>query len=175
MARLRLGSIDEEFHVRAVDLARLLKVTDNEISRLVRSAVLVRVRDPDDTRAFLYPCLANVTRFVEFRSGRRDAIHQKFLEEKAGREKATRLRIEMENKRASGELVDKRALIGELTPIIVAYREQLLSRADRLEREITRTKSRKEKVQRIRAADLDALGVLSGLFRGTENNGAKRS
>jgi hypothetical protein len=58
---------------------------------------------------------------------------------------------------------------------VTAYREQMLARADRLEREITRAKGRKEKVQRIRAADLDALGVLSGLFRGTENNGAKRS
>jgi hypothetical protein len=170
--KIRLGSIEDEFLVRAVDLARLLKTTEMEISRLARSGVLVRVPDPDKSKAFLFPCLENVTRFAEFRSGKREAIHQKFLEEKAGREHATRLRIEMENRRAGGELVDKRALIGELVPIVTAFREQMLARADRVEREITRTKSRREKVARIRAADLDALraggGVSAAACRGSD-------
>ena len=173
---IRLGSIDEDFFVHAVDLARLLKVTDNEISRLVRSAVMVRVRDPNNARAFLYPCLENVTRFVEFHRNRRETIHEEFLREKAGREHATRLRIEMVNRERAGELVDKQRLVARLEPIIIAYREQMLSRAERLERELNRTKSREEKVRKIRAADLDALGVLSDLFKAagqTASNGAK--
>src|SRR4029453_18758350 len=84
---IRLRSIDEEFHVRAVDLARLLKTTENEISRLVRSGVIERVRDPNKQKAFLYPCLSNVMRFVEFRFGERETINRQFLAEKAGREK----------------------------------------------------------------------------------------
>jgi hypothetical protein len=177
-SKIRLGSIDEDFYVRAVDLARLLKITDNEISRLVRSAVMTRVLDPNNGKAFLYPCLENVRRFVEFHRNKREAIHQEFLREKAGRERATRLKVEMFNRERAGELVDKRRLIARLEPIIAAYREQMLSRADRFERELTRTKSRKEKVRKIRAADMDSLAVLSDLFKRlgkseTASNGAR--
>ena len=82
----------------------------------------------------------------------------------------------MFNRERAGELVDKAKLIARVEPIIVAYREQMLSRADRLERELARIKSRNEKVRKIRAADLDALGVLSDLFKAagqTASNGAK--
>jgi len=41
----------------------------------------------------------------------------------------------------------------------------LLSRAPRLERELTRTKGRKQRVAKLRAADLEALQVLSDLFK----------
>ena len=133
---IRLGSIDKDFYVHAVDLARLLKTNEVEISRLVRSSVLTRVPDPNKSKAFLYPCLENVTRFVEFHRGKREAIHQEFLREKAGRERATRLKVEMFNRERAGELVDKANLIARVEPIIVAYREQMLSRADRIEREL---------------------------------------
>jgi hypothetical protein len=174
---MRLRSIDEDFHVRAVDLARLLKTTENEISRLVRSGVITRTPDPAKGKAFLYPCLENVTRFVEFRFGQRETINQTFLREKAAREHATRLRIEMENQRHAGELVDKQRLVNRLTPIIVSCREALLARAPRLERELTRTKGHKAKVAKLREADLAALHVLSDLFKTmgtseTDGNGA---
>ena len=162
---IRLRSIDEEFHVRAADLARLLKSTESDISRLVRIGVITRVPDPNERKAFLYPCLANVTRYAEFRFGQRDAINQEFLAAKAGRERATQLKVETENRARAGELVDKQKLIVRLTPIIVACRESLLSRAPRLERELTRTKGRKERVAKLRAADLEALQVLSDLFK----------
>jgi hypothetical protein len=162
---IRLRSIDEDFHVRAVDLARLLKTTENDISRLVRSGVITRLPDPGKRKAFLYPCFENVMRYVEFRFGQRDAVNQQFLQAKAGREAAARLRIETENRCQAGELVDKTKLIGRLTMVVTAFREQLLSRADRLERELTRTKNRKEKVRKLRQADLDALHVLSDLFK----------
>lgn len=175
---LRLRSIDEDFLVRASDLARLLKSTESDISRLVRSGMITRIPDPAKTKAFLYPCLENVMRYTEFRFGQRDEVNQAFLTEKAGREKATRLRIEAENRRQAGELVDKAKLTNRLTMLVTAFREQLLSRADRLERELTRTKSRKEKVRKLRAADLDALAILSDLFKAagkseTAGNGAK--
>jgi hypothetical protein len=162
---IRPGSIDKDFHVRSVDLARLLKVNENDISRLVRSGVITRVSDPSKKKAFLYPCFQSVTRFVEFRFGQRETINQEFLTEKAGRERAQRLSIEMSNRERAGELVDKRKLIVRLTPIIVACRESLLSRAPRLERELTRTKGRKQRVAKLRAADLEALQVLSDLFK----------
>jgi hypothetical protein len=165
---VRLASIDEEFYVRAADLARLLKTGEVEISKLVRASVLVRIPDPKRHRAFLFPCLANVTRFVEYHQNQREEIHRQFLKEKAGRERALRVRIESQNRRDAGELVDKAKLISELEPIVVAFRQTMLARADRLERQLSALKGRKKKVAAIRAADLDALGVLADLFRNGE-------
>jgi hypothetical protein len=169
---LRLRSIDEDFLVRASDLARLLKSTESDISRLVRSGVITRVPDPQKAKAFLYPCLVNVSRYAEFRFGKRDAINQDFLAEKAGRERATRLKVEMENRRQAGELVDKRKLTGRLESVVVAFRESLLSRSDRLARELSRAKGQQKKVTKLRAADLDALHVLSDLFKVAGKNEA---
>src|SRR6516164_1693733 len=140
---IQLRSIDEDFYVHAVDLARLLKTNEVEISRLVRSSVLVRVPDPNKGKAFLYPCLENVTRYVEFHRGKREAIHQEFLREKAGRERAARVRLEMENRSRAGELVDKATLFARLEPIVIAYREHMLSRAERLARELAYAKGSK--------------------------------
>jgi hypothetical protein len=175
-AQVRVGSTQDEFYVRTTDLARVLGVSDNELSQLYRSAILTRISDPDNAKAVLYPVFDSIRRYCEYRRQKRTVAHEKFLEEKAGRERATRLRIEMDNRRRAHELVDKQELIARLEPVVVAYREQMLSRADRLERELARTKSRKEKVRKIRAADLDALGVLSDLFKAagqTASNGAK--
>lgn len=176
--RLRLGSIDEEIYVHAGDLAQLLKITDYDVSRLVRLEVITRFPDPENRKQFVYPVFESVTKVVTYRLGKREEIHQRFLKEKTGRERAARLKIETFNRQQNGGLVDKAKLIGRLEPIIAAFREQLLARAERLERSVSQIKSRKEKVKRIRAADLDALGVLSDLFKVASvednSNGATR-
>ena len=119
-----------------------------------------------------------MTRFLEFRYGKRETLHQEFLAEKSGREKAQRLAIEMNNRQRGGELVDKARLIQKLEPVVIAYRESLLARSDRLVGELIRTKSRKSKVAKLREADMEALHVLSDLFiragkNETAGNGAK--
>ena len=50
---VEIDSISREIYVSAIDLAALLKITDNEVSRLSRSGVLARVPHPADGRAFL--------------------------------------------------------------------------------------------------------------------------
>ena len=170
---IRLGKIEDEFYVPAVDLARLLKTNETEISRLARSSVLLRVADPHKSKSFLYPCLTNVTRFVEFHRGKGEEIHQTFLRAKAGREQAQQLRVEMLNRERAGELVDKGKLVPKLENVVIAYREQLLARSDRLAREIAFAKGLKAKVAKIKAADLDALSTLHDLFKVMGSNGAK--
>ena len=154
-AKLPVGSTEQDFLVRSPDLAQVLKITDNEVSRLTRSSILSRVRDPKNRNAFLYPCLANVTAYILHHRGKREAIHHQFLEAKAGRERAIQKKVEAFNRERAGELVDKRKLIGRLEPIVEAYREQMLARAERLERSIVQTKSRKDRVKKIRAADME--------------------
>ena len=172
-AEIRLESIDQEYHVPAPELARLLKITDNEIYRLCRSNVMVRIRDPENRRAFLYPLFENITRYTEFHRSKREAIHQDFLKAKAARERAVQLKVEMENKAKAGQLVDKAKLVPQLENVVIAYREQLLARSDRLAREIAFAKGLKAKSAKIKAADIDALHVLSDLFKVMGSNGAK--
>jgi hypothetical protein len=164
-----IRTADDDFYVRAVDLAKVLKITDNEISRLVRSGVMTRV---PDGRSFLYPFLANVTAYTEFHRSKKEALHQEFLRAKAGREKAQRQAIETTNRVRGGELVDRQELINRLTSVVAAFREQLLARADRVVGELGRTKNRKAKVAKFREADLAALGVLSDLFKVAGGNEA---
>src|SRR4029453_1284442 len=161
---VRIGTTKNDFYVRTTDLASVLGVSDNELSQLFRSAILTRIPEPGDRRGLLYPGFDSIRRYCEYRRTKRLAVHEKFLEEKAGREKAQRLAIEMTNRQRGGELVDKAKLIANLEPVGVAYRDSLLARTDRLVGELIRTKSRKEKVRRLREADTEALRVLSDLF-----------
>jgi hypothetical protein len=173
---VHVGTTRKDFYVTTADLCAVLGVSANELSQLHRSSILPRVVNPKNRKAVIWPVFDSIRRYCEYRRAKRTVVHEKFLEEKAERERATRLRIEMDNRRRAHELVDKQELIARLEPIVVAYREQLLCRADRLERELARTESRKEKVRKIRAADLDALGVLSDLFKAagqTASNGPK--
>jgi hypothetical protein len=168
---VEIGTTHKDFYVRTEDLTFVLGVSAKELSELYQSSILQRIK-PKGSKSVLYPVFDSVRRYCAYQKGKRQAIHQEFLTAKAGRERAQQLRVERENRVAAGELVDKHKLFARLEPIIVAFREQMLSRADRLEREITRTKSRKEKVAAIRAADSDALNILSDLFK-VASNGAR--
>ena len=172
-SELELRSIEEDFYVYGVDLARLLGTNETEISRLSRSNVLMRVPDPRKRKSYLYPCLEDARRFIDHYRGKREAIHQKFLQAKAGREQAQQRRIEMLNREREGALVDKAKLVLKLESVIIAYREQLLARSDRFAREIAFAKGLKAKAAKIKAADIDALHVLSDLFKLMDSNGAK--
>ena len=59
---VEIGSISSEIYFSAIDLAGLLKISDNELSRLARSSVLLRVAHPEDSRAYLYPLRFAITR-----------------------------------------------------------------------------------------------------------------
>jgi hypothetical protein len=162
---MMVSGIGKEIHVRAVDLAGLLRTNETEITRLGRSQVLRRVpKGRQGRNYFVYPCFESVGRYTEFHRSGRERVHNDFLAAKAGREKAQQERVERENRVAAAELVNKEELFTRLEPIIVACREQILARADRLEREIALAKDRKAKVAVIRAADLEALKVLHDLF-----------
>ena len=173
-----IGTTRKDFYVGTADLAGVLGVTANELSQLHRSSILERIADPRNKKAVLYPVFDSIRRYCEYRRTKRLAVHEKFLEEKAGREKAQRLAIEMTNRQRGGELVDKARLIQKLEPVVIAFRESLLARTDRLVGELSRAKSAKSKVAKLREADLEALHVLSDLFirvgKGeTVGNGAK--
>jgi hypothetical protein len=175
---ISIGTTRKDFYVSTADLAGTLGVTANELSQLHRSSVLERIADPKNKKAVLYPVFDSVRKYCDYRRTKRLAVHEKFLAAKAGRERAQQLAVETTNRQRAGELVDKARLIQKLEPVVIAYRESLLARTDRLVGELIRTKSRKEKVRRLREADVQSLHVLSDLFKqagrgDSPGNGAK--
>jgi hypothetical protein len=169
---IRLGSVSEDFHVTAVDLSAVLKINEGEISRLARNGTLMRIPYPGKRRVFVYPVFENVRRFLEYLLSAKEQVHQQFLQEKARRERALANRAEVENKFRDGSLVDRNEMLGSLIPTITAFRSHVLSRSDRLARELALAATHKSKATIIRRADEKALEVLAGLLDG--NNGARK-
>jgi hypothetical protein len=107
-------------YVSAIGLAHVLKVTDAEIAKLARSGVLVRVPHPQDSRAFLYPLLENVTRYVvHLRSGREKA-YLGYIREKSKLQKIQRVRAELKHAVESRTMVEKERILSKLTAAILA-------------------------------------------------------
>jgi hypothetical protein len=92
---VEIGSIREEIYVSATDLAALLKISDNEVSRLSRSGVLARVPHPQDSRAFLYPLLQSVTAYVTHVQSTREKSYVSYIKEKSKLQKIQRVRAEV--------------------------------------------------------------------------------
>jgi hypothetical protein len=65
-------------------------------------------------------------------------------------------------------MVDRSQLLAQMEPIVIAFRNAMLSRVDRLERRLSLLKGRKARIEAIRADTLDALSILADLFSGGE-------
>ena len=148
-------------YVSAIDLAHVLKVTDTEIAKLARSDVLVRVSHPQDSRAFLYPLLENVTRYVtHLRSGREKA-YLGYIREKSKLQKIQRVRAELKHGLEAGTMVEKERILSKLTSSILAFKQALLARGERLESTLSQLPDREARVQAIRGDDVRLLGLLA--------------
>jgi hypothetical protein len=119
-----------EQSVSSVELASVLQLSDSEVAKLARSAVLVRERDPGDSRAYLYPLLENTKRYILHLRGRKEKAGLLFLQEKSRTQRVLRQRAELEMAVKKGKLVSIEEAVAEFTPSFVALRhgfEKLLS------------------------------------------------
>ena len=114
-------------YVSAIDLAHVLKVTDAEIAKLARSAVLVRVSHPQDSRAFLYPLLENVTRYVTHLRSAKEKCYLGYIREKSRLQKVQRVRAELKHAVEAGEMVDKKWILSKLAAGILVFKQALLA------------------------------------------------
>jgi phage terminase Nu1 subunit (DNA packaging protein) len=165
------GSVSEEIYVTAVDLARVLKLTDTGLSKLARSGVLTRIQRPDDARAYLFPLLANVTAYVTYLQSAREKAYVAYIQERAKLGKAQRMRTELKHAAESGVMVDKEAMFAALSAGILAYKQALLARGERLEAILNQTHDREARVAAIRADDSRFLGLLADSLKAVDNVG----
>jgi hypothetical protein len=169
---VRFGSPKEELYFSSVDLAGVLELSDSEVAKLARSAVLVRQRDPRDSRAFVYPVWENVRRYIAHTRARKETAHVAFLEEKSRTQLTVRLRAELEMAQARGRLVDRLELFSCLAKALVAFKRAVLSRGSRLEQRLSQASDRKGRLAVIQADDADCLGLLDELLKTPGENGS---
>jgi len=165
MDPVRIGSPKEELYFCSVDLAGVLELSDSEVAKLARSAVLVRQRDPRDSRAFVYPVWENVRRYIAHTRARKETAHVAFLEEKSRTQRTVRLRAELEMAQARGRLVDRQELFSRLAKALGAFKRAFLSRASRLEQKLGQVADRSQRLAVIQADDTDCLGLLDELLK----------
>jgi len=168
---VEIGSISREIYVSAIDLAAVLKITDNEVSRLSRSSVLVRVSHPEDSRAFLYPLLENTTRYVTHLRSAREKAHVNFLLEKSRMQKIQRLRAERQHATETGVLIEKEKVFATVGAGILACKQALLSRGERLEAALGQLPDREARVEAIRGDDMRLLGILAAGLEAINSDG----
>ena len=165
MDPVRIGSPKEELYFSSVDLAGVLELSDSEVAKLARCAVLVRQRDPRDSRAFVYPVWENVRRYIAHTRARKEAAHVAFLEEKSRTQRTVRLRAELEMAQARGRLVDRQELFSRLAKALGAFKRAFLSWASRLEQKLGQVADRSQRLAVIQADDTDCLGLLDELLK----------
>jgi phage terminase Nu1 subunit (DNA packaging protein) len=156
-----IGSVSQEIYLSAIDLAHVLKVTDAEIAKLARSAVLIRVSHPQDSRAFLYPLLENVTRYVTHLRSAREKAYLGYIREKSRLQRVQRVRAELKHALEAGEMVDKEWILSKLAASILAFKQALLSRGERLEATLSQIPDRESRVKAIRGDDVQLLALLA--------------
>jgi len=172
---VRIGSPKEELYFCSVDLAGVLELSDSEVAKLARSAVLVRQRDPRDSRAFVYPVWENVRRYIAHTRARKETAHVAFLEEKSRTQRTVRLRAELEMAQARGWLVDRQELFSRLAKTLGAFKRAFLSRASRLEQRLGQVVDRNQRLAVIQADDADCLGLLDELLKAPGENGSNQA
>lgn len=119
-----------EQSVSSVELAAVLQLSDSEVAKLARSAVLVRERDSCDSRAYAYPLLENTKRYILHLRGKKETAGLLFLQEKSRTQRVLRQRAQLEMAIKKGRLIDKEQAFDEWAPTFVALRhgfEKLLS------------------------------------------------
>src|SRR5215468_8000971 len=158
---VEIGSISREIYVSAIDLAHVLKVTDTEIAKLARSDILVRIVHPQDSRAFLYPLLENVTRYVTHLRSAKEKCYLGYIREKSKLQKIQRVRAELKHGLEAGTMVEKEWILSKLAASILAFKQALLSRGERLESALSRLQDRESRVKAIRGDDVQLLGLLA--------------
>ena len=158
---VEIGSIREEIFVSSIDLAHVLKVHDTEIAKLARSDVLVRIPHPQDSRAFLYPLLENVTRYVTHLRSAKEKCYLGYIREKSRLQKVQRCRAELKHAVESGEMVQKEWILSKLAASILAFKQAVLSRGERLESALSQVEDRESRIAAIRADDVRLLGLLA--------------
>jgi hypothetical protein len=129
-AQILLGSTGVEQFLPATEMAKLLQVSDNELARLARSAVLTRERDPCDSRAYVYPAWQNIRNYILHVRARKEGAHTRWLEEKNKTARLERRRAELELRIREGRFIDKEQAIEEWAPAFIALRhgfEKLLA------------------------------------------------
>jgi hypothetical protein len=165
------GAKSREIYLSAIELAGLLKISDNDLSRLARSGVLERIPRPDDARAFLYPVLANVTKYVLYLRSAKEKAHVSYLQERSRLQKIQRCREELQYAAETGGMISKERVFSVIGAGIISFKQAMLSRGERLAAMLSQLPDREAQVEAIRGDDVRLLGMLADSLKAIDSDG----
>lgn len=160
------GSLDPL--VTAAELAEDFAISDVELGRLARNGILPRVPDPEARRSWLYPLRRCFRAYIRHLKSAEIAAREALIEAKVKQTDLKTRREELRLEIERGAYIRKDQFFEAFEPLFLSYRQNVLSRPTRLERRLTRAKSREA---RIKILVEDAHEALS-LFAEMLQNGA---
>ena len=166
-----ITSNSREIYLSAIELAALLKISDNDLSRLGRSGVLARIPRSDDARAFLYPLFANVTKYVVYQRSAKEKAYAACLQEKANLSRIQRVRAELQHAVETGEMIPKERVFSVIGAGIISFKQAMLSRGERLAATLSQLPDREAQVEAIRGDDVRLLGMLADSLKAVDRDG----
>jgi len=159
----------DDLKLPAVQLAAVLGMTENELTKLARRGDVPREPNPEYPREWQYPLAKAVTAYCQYQRKDQAKAQKEYLIARTRGQLATAKKKELEIALKSGTLIEKTAVIRALEPLVILLRNAVLTRADRLERAVTAAKGRKAKLEVIRAADLEVLAMFADLVKPLKN------
>jgi len=160
----------DQLKLPAVQLAALLGITENELTKLARRGEIPREPNAEYPREWQYPLAAAVTAYCQYQRKDQAKAQKEYLQARTRGQLATAQKKELEIAIRSGTLIEKQKVIRALEPLVVLMRNAVLTRGDRLERAITAAKGRKAKLEVIRRADLEVLAMFADLVKPLQNS-----
>lgn len=157
-----------ELMVTGAELAADFGISDSELARLARQAVIPRVAHPEERRSYLYPLHRCIRAYVEHLRSEELLARQTLLDAKSKREVVRTKRDELRLEIDSGLLVRRDLFFKTFEPLFISFRQTMLSRQTRLERRLSRAKSREA---RLRILTEDARATLATLGEVLQNGG----
>jgi hypothetical protein len=113
----------------------------------------------------------NTTRYVTHLRSAREKAHVNFLVEKSRLQKIQRVRAELQHAVETGEMIPKERVYSVLGAGIIAYKQALLSRSERLAAVLSQLPDREAQVEAIRGDDVRLLGMLADSLKAIDSDG----
>jgi hypothetical protein len=158
----------DELLVSAAELAADFRISDVELAKLARRGILPRRPHPTDKRAHIYPYRACTRAYVAHLKSQELAAHQSLIEAKSRQADIKTRREELKLEIESGVMVRRDYILSAFEPYLLSFRQTMLSRPSRLERRLSKAKSREA---RLKILEEDAQAALASLAEVLQSGG----
>jgi hypothetical protein len=164
-----MDAATDELMVSAAELAEDFRISDVELGRLARKGIIPRTAHPTERRTYLHPLRRCFRAYVSHLKSEELMARQILIEGRSKQARAKTKREELLTEIQAGVMVRRDHLLAALEPLLTSYRQAVLSRPSRLERRISRAKSREARVAILEEDARETLATLGEMLQNGRN------